>query len=87
MIQISAGSAVCILAAAIASPALVMIASDALAQEIRLTRPAQSGVESLLSLWERGVHTPPAIAQPWDGAPIPTSRAAGAQARMKRSPV
>src|SRR5712691_12792442 len=48
MVRISAGSAVCILAAAIASPALVLIASDALAREIRLTRPAQSVVESLL---------------------------------------
>ena len=48
MIRISSGSAICILAAAIASPAFVLIASDARAQEIRLTRPVQSGIESLL---------------------------------------
>jgi hypothetical protein len=48
MVRISSGSAICVLAAAIASPALVLIASGALAQEIRLTRPVQSGIESLL---------------------------------------
>src|SRR5262249_40202397 len=45
MILISAESAIRILAAA---SALVLTASGVLAQEIRLTRPVQSGVESLL---------------------------------------
>jgi hypothetical protein len=48
MIRISAGNAVRILTAAIASPALVLIASGASAQEIRLTRPVQSGAEAIL---------------------------------------
>jgi hypothetical protein len=48
VIRISAGSALRILTAAIVSPALVLIASGASAQEIRLTRPVQSGAESVL---------------------------------------
>jgi len=45
MIRIFAESAVCILAPAFA---LVLTVSGALAQEIRLARPVESGVESLL---------------------------------------
>jgi hypothetical protein len=48
MMRISAGSAPRVLTAAIASPALVLIASAASAQEIRLTRPVPSGAESVL---------------------------------------
>jgi hypothetical protein len=48
ILRISAGSALRVLTAAIASPALVLIASGASAQEIRLTRPVQSGAESVL---------------------------------------
>ena len=48
MVQISAGSVIRTFIAAIALLAPLLIGAAALAQEIRLTRPAASGVESLL---------------------------------------
>jgi hypothetical protein len=56
MVQISAGSAIRTFVPAIALLAALYIGTSALAQEIKLTRPAQSGVELLLAnerSWDR----------------------------------
>jgi hypothetical protein len=56
MVQISAGRVIRTLTPAIALLAALHIGTGALAQEIKLTRPAQSGVESLLAnerSWDR----------------------------------
>src|SRR5260370_41465374 len=49
MVQICAGRVIRTLTPAIALLAALHIGTGALAQEIKLTRPAQSGVESLLA--------------------------------------